>query len=414
MADETLRDASGVKRPGGLVRLTRAAMARRAWIVIGAVLVVTEGAYLISNLSPSQATTESVVLVPSGAGRAGPGSAAEATRLAVTYAAAIPSDDGVLKQAAERLHTTPNEISDSITVRNEPNTALLRIGFSADSESEALQGASAILASLSSATPRARSVAGNSLLLVRPPRLVSGTTGKTAVLVIGVVLGLLAGFGLASLAERLNPRIDEADQLGRALECEAIALSALFPGGAGGLLERWRSLSGSPAPWVAVLAGSSAIQHDMSGVGERLRQALESDGIEDVRVVDASGPAVTSAPSMRDDLEVTSGVVLVVVGKPGEARFVEWAAAVADVVVIAVQRGAREAELISDQKRLRDLAGRTTDWGLLVVPAQLPPSAGAGESGKEPVGSAGASRLRRITQLIRRPEAERGTPRPEP
>jgi capsular polysaccharide biosynthesis protein len=359
--------------------LTHAALLRRAWIPVVATLIVTGVALLIGSVAPGRWVTESVVIVPSSRGEPGPGAATEATRLAVTYAASIPNDAGVLYEAASRLHRSPESISRSIKVINDPNTAVLRIRFEATDKAEALLGARAILEALTSPGPRARSVPPRSLLLVQPPRPISGG-GSGSSLAIGVVLGLCLGVVAAIAWERADPRIDVVDHLEAVLDCPSIALATLSPGSAASLLDRWRFLAGDESPKIALIAGAPGMEASMSSVAERLRAVLEAGGSPQVAVRDMIAPDVVPRDRELRERRGRDRVVLMVAGMPGEAGFAEWTAAAANVVVFVVRDGARQARLLRATDRLGQLTGKSPDWGLLIGRGDVrpePPAQGA-------------------------------------
>ena len=344
--------------------------------MVAATLLVTAVAGLVGSLASSDTVTEALVIVPSGASAEGPGAAGEATRLAVTYAGAIPDDDGVQRAVSRRLGWSPDTVSDSISVTNPPDTAVLRISFEAPDRRESLAGAEAIVGALVGPAPMARSVAPNSLQSVRAPETVDEAGGIGGAIPVGIVLGLALGVVLAVAWERADPRFDTSEQLAEAMHCEATSLDRLAPDAAAALVGRWRDLTGGSRR-VTLVAATRDRGGSVLRVAGWLSEAAEAGGM-DVRVsspdeLDREGPG----ESLGAGYGSSAALVLVVGGVPGGHGAAERAALLGDALVVVVPRGARRAEAIGAVQFLSQLTGKGPSWALLVGKLRPLPSTAA-------------------------------------
>ena len=345
---------------------------RRGWVVVLAVIGGLLGAALVSVLQPSAYRAGATLLVSTD-------DSFNSTRLAQTYASALADDGGLLEAVANALDVDEERVPESLGVEAESETAVMRLEYRASSESDALQGATAAVRAVTGASPQALSVPPDVVEVIRAPRILSSPTAgiSPTALAVGAVLGLFLGVVLAMGLERSDRRVDRAEDLTLALR--GIPVTALR-GRRGGLtpalLERWRELSGSPAPAVAMV---STRGHDASALGAlassaRGGPASEGDAelgarggaaphgvVGEVHVHDADWvrrPDVTSAAGGAPQLTLVVGGAL---GTDGKA---EMAAQRTDMTVIAVRRGARQRDVEADLALLEQF-GVTPCWGLL-------------------------------------------------
>jgi capsular polysaccharide biosynthesis protein len=330
--------------------LTRSALLRRLWIIQASVLGVVLVASLVPRLVPPTAVAKAVLLVSSAASERGPGAATEATRLARTYAAALPDDDVVLNVAAARLGWSRKAVADSLEVTTDADTAVLHLTFRADDERQARAGIETMVGALTGEAPRARVGPSGALVLVQAPRVEPAGRGVGAVLPVGIVLGLCLGVVMAIALERADPRIETVEALAEAVGAEASSLDGLSLGATASLLERWSALTDRPLPVIALLAAVPPIEPAMPAIVARLRtlarQGAELYGEDD---------------DARDER-----LTLVAGGVPGGPGGGERVAAAADGVVLVAPREARRADIVVTVTTLRQLTGKPPLWALMV------------------------------------------------
>lgn len=332
--------------------LSRRGLLRRAWVIAAAVAGVVLGNGLGGGLTSSTARGEAVLVVGSGASARGPGTANEATKLARTYAASIPFDDGVLGAAQVSLGWSRKAVSDALEITNDTDTAVLRIAFEAGDEGAARTGTQAVVNALVGIPPRAQSVGAGSLVLTRAPTVQGPSESGDGALPVGIVLGLLLGVLLAIALERADRRVDDVEGLAETLGTEASSLDTMTPTAAVALLRRWSA--GRSRPTVALLAGVPKVERAIPAVAERLN-ALARRG-EELRLEERSAAASVSADT----------ALLVPGGVPGGEGAGERAALATDCVVLVIPQGARRTDVERSVNALRQLTGTSPVWGLLV------------------------------------------------
>ncbi|MGA8372841.1 MAG: hypothetical protein WB765_22125, partial [Acidimicrobiales bacterium] len=221
---------------------------RRGWLLALAVVAGIAGGTWAANHQTVSYQARSTMVVQSGASAIGPGGAAEASQLAITYATVIPTDTAILQQAADRLGITEATLSSRLTVSVETGTAVFVIAYKAPTSTEAVAGAAEV----------ARVVGGTGLpTSTIPTGTVSvvdlATTASSGASLakhgkeLGGVLGLIVGLILAIAAERADPRVDTAEDLASVVGVPASLVPddlspeelsraiAIDPAGAGGV-----------------------------------------------------------------------------------------------------------------------------------------------------------------------------------
>jgi hypothetical protein len=327
---------------------------RRGWIVVFAIAGVTALAVWVNGSRPGKTVTEAVAIVPAGASEEGPGNATQATQLAQTYVEAIPEDGAVIAYIAKQIGRSEDEVADGITVVGNPATSVLRLQYEDTDRGRALKADQALLDSVTGRKPRGESVAPRSLNVVHDPLILRETAGATsAAIPVGVILGLALGLVLVVAWERSDPRIDGPSELAEAASTPATALGDVAPGNIDALLERWRRLPGNGhGPQVVGLLAATTRSEDL------VRPAAN----ELARMSASSGQLLRVGNSGGDSGE---GLVIITGGVPGGPSAGEAVAADASVVVVAVERGARAAELRGTLSVLEQF-GATPAWALLV------------------------------------------------
>jgi capsular polysaccharide biosynthesis protein len=198
---------------------------RRSWLLVLALLAGTAGGFLAAAGSSTSYSATSTLVVQSGAGRAGPGSANDAEALATTYAALIPKDQAILQRVAGSLHTSTSAVSQHLSVSVELGTSLLLVRYNAPTAEEAVAG-SALLARtvVGSAAPTPAIASGSVVIVQLPTTGVAGGALHKYGAPIGAIFGMLLGIVLVLAAERADPRIDDTFTLGRAAGCPAASV----------------------------------------------------------------------------------------------------------------------------------------------------------------------------------------------
>ncbi len=332
---------------------------RRGWVVIVAVAAVTALAVTVGAARPGSVLAQAVAIVPAGATAETPGNATQATQLAQTYVQAIPLDGAVLGAIARRVDRTPADVGTRVTVVGNPETSVLLLRYEDTDRDRAIAGTSTLLHAVTSSLPSARSVAPESLVLVRGPRVLreSSAAEDSTTIPIGVILGIVLGLVLIVAWERSDPRIDGPGELANAAGAPATALGDVAPGNIDALLERWRRLAGDGAGphVVALLAGTRRAQGLVRPAAGELVGLSAANG-QLLRLATAAPPPGGGGER---------GLVVVTGGMPGGPEAGEAVAADAAVVVVAVPRGARAGELRESLEVLDQFGARPT-WALLV------------------------------------------------
>jgi capsular polysaccharide biosynthesis protein len=313
---------------------------RRAWVVALAVAGGLLGAILVSVLQPAAYTAGATLLVTTD-------DSFNATRLAQTYANALPDDGGLLREVSDAVGADEEQVAGALSVKAESETAVLRLEYRAPSEQDAVDGATAAVRAVTGTSPEAISIPADVLEVIRAPRVLSAPAPgiSPAALAVGAILGLFLGVVLATGLERSDRRVDGADDLVEALRGTPVTRLTRRHGGlTPALLERWRSLSGSPAPSVALVS--------IGRVGGAALEALAA------RAASASD----SEPAGGDPGPAPTVVAGGPLGADGGA---EMASQQTDMTVLVVRRGTPEREVEAGRALLEQF-GVTPRWGLLI------------------------------------------------
>ncbi len=197
-------------------------LVRRGWLLALALVAGSAGGWFAGVHAGTSYSAQAVVVVQSGAGKTGPGSANDALALATTYSALIPKDQSILSTAGGVLNLSNSAVANGLSVTVEEGTSLLQIDFTASSPQRAIEGAQAVAHAVASGTPRTDAIATGSIAVVSLPTGAhrQGTLHKDGV-VLGGFLGIVVGLILVLAAERADPRIDDAPAMATASGCRA-------------------------------------------------------------------------------------------------------------------------------------------------------------------------------------------------
>lgn len=200
---------------------------RRRWWVLGlCILAGLGGGYLASTSAKVMYSASAELIVESGAGPLGPGSANDANALALSDASIIPSDEATLQRIAAETGATLHEVRTSVTAKAVSGTSVIIVSFKAKTELEAIAGVNAVARVLNNGTPDSV-IPDKSLAVVQ----LASTATRVGIIhsfgkPLGVILGVFVG-GVAVLAiERADPRVDDVEDLARVTGTAA----SVFPG----------------------------------------------------------------------------------------------------------------------------------------------------------------------------------------
>jgi len=306
---------------------------RRSWLLVLALLAGTAGGFLAAKSSSTSYSATSTLVVQSGAGKAGPGSANDAQALATTYAALIPKDQAILQDVAGTLHLSTSAVARHLSVSVEMGTSLMLVKFSAPTAAQAVAGSTLFARTVASAAPPTAAIASGSVVIVQlPSGAVAGGALHKYGAPIGGLFGLLLGIVLVLAAERADPRVDDAFTLGEAAGC----LAARVPEDLS-LPELARALQRSTA-------GTTLTVVPLSGPDGSSAMALARRLVPTLPAT-AAGSSVAVSPSFA------SGAVELSRGS--------------GPTILVLQTGRRRRDVSAAAERLR-LMGRAPVWAVLV------------------------------------------------
>lgn len=288
---------------------------RRAWLLVLATLAGAVGGLWAGKHEGISYSAQATLVVQSGSGRSGPGSANDANALAITYSALLPTDSRITGAAGRALGVSASTVSRHLSVSVETDTAVLLLKYHASSPAQAVRGAQTVARVAAGSAPPSAAIPGGSLAVVQLPSSasVAGSLHKDG-LPLGLVLGLAVGAILVIAAERTDPRIDGPEQLGAACHCPATAV----PGGMSPT-EMARAISrvAGPASRVTVVPLTPVDDPPARALG----RALATDRTSGEPVFD-NGPAFETN---TDELATGAGPTVLVAGYGTPRRRVQAA-----------------------------------------------------------------------------------------
>jgi capsular polysaccharide biosynthesis protein len=306
-------------------------LARRSWLLVIALVAGSAGGWFAGTHATTSYGAQATLVVQSGAGKTGPGSANDALALATTYSALIPKDQSILSTASGTLKVAPSTIEKNLTVTVENGTSLLLLSYSAPTAQRAVAGADAVARAVASGVPLTPAIAAGSVAIVSVPNSASkeGVLHKYGV-VLGGFIGLVVGLILVLAAERADPRIDDAVGMAAAAGCRAAIVPSdlSFPELARVLADAGREKGRLTIVPLAIPDTASTME-----LARELRPCWPADG-----------PAVAISPSF------SSGVVELTKGS--------------GPTVLIAHPGTRLRDVVSATERLR-MMNRAPVWAVL-------------------------------------------------
>lgn len=308
---------------------------RRWWVIAFCTLGVAAIASAISLSAPTTYTAESVLLVRSGATTNTPGNANEANRLAVTYSQLIPEDSQIVDRVAATLGVGRDAVLGQISGVNDANTSILRLRYTSDDASQAIDGARALADAV--VGPQPASTNFNGLSLSRLPDSAESSSSFDTSLPAGIVLGLCLGLVLAVLWERVDGRFDNIRDVEDRAGCPVSPLEELSTTSMEVLLKRWYGLAGVPNARIAMLPATEDSKLDIRAVVTAFESVLAS---------------VTPSQGGAPKIDLVAG------GAVGSDQVGELAAQAADLTIFVVPARMKAARYEAAVEQLRDLGIR--------------------------------------------------------
>ncbi len=337
--DRDLPSTGPIVDPNRSLRTRRGApwLWRRGWILVATLVAGAVGGWFAGARHATAYSAQATLVVRSGAGSSGPGSANDALALAITYSAVIPSDQQLLNAVARHLGTTEATVASRISASVETGTSVLQISYSAPTPSAARRGAATVATTLSGASAVSATIPKGSVVVVRLPTsaTVANSMQKYGA-PLGALLGLALGFVIVLAAERADPRVDDAGELAGAAGCPGTTVPGEVSDAELARAIARRRLSDEPITLVPL---TEEDQPASVALAQRLAAAWPSPALSRLVV----GPAFTSG---RTDIARGSGPTVLVAGA-----------------------GAAQRAVTSAAERLR-LLGRPPLWAVLIPQAR--------------------------------------------
>lgn len=318
-------------------------------LATGIAIVVALG---LQAVRPPMWHSSATLIVSPGRGAAVPSTARDASDLALTYAQLLPQDPTVVAAVAKVTHQSPSTVRKAMTVRAQPNTALMKISYSARSSSVALAGARAFADAVAGKKPVSPLIGAGTIAPVSLPAPddVSRASTTRALLTAGFI-GCVLGVVLALSRRRASRPITDSAALASALDCPVQEDVTLSPRVAELLMNRWSDLSQAVSPRVALLAvdaSASAVSSVLKSFAERGLPRLKP-AQHGPREHDNPRGLITAAPvTSRDGFDEQTAEVLLE----------------ADLIVLAVPVGLSADRLDQVLRQLAEL-GVAPSWAFL-------------------------------------------------
>ncbi len=350
----------------------RHTLARRWWL-IGLVPALTVGTTLFALPEPTAEYQASAILfVPSGASQDGPGGVNEASRLAQQYTQLIPADQRIMQSAADAMGTDVEAARSGLQLAAIPDSSLVEITFSGDTETEAVAGRDAVVVAVTEGVvdeePLTGAPAGTGPLMDEllentaasteqnaiPPNFLQvisrdvtateGSGGSAALAVAALIGGVVIGIAGAIALERTDVRVDDIELAVRRTGVPGSDLDDMPDQSVSVLLRHWADL-GSTNRVEAALLGVERDRHATTTAAAQRLQRVQRASIGSGHRADGSA-AKTGG---QRDLDIRTG------GAPGTIESGEWVAADSNVTVLVVPRGTRLSSVEDATSALRQL-----------------------------------------------------------
>jgi hypothetical protein len=348
-------------------------LSRRLWIIL-LMPALTVGITLFALPEPAAEYRASATLfVPSGAGQDGPGGANEAGRLAQQYTRLIPADQRIMQSVADTVGTDVGTARANLQLAAIPDSSLIEITFSGDTESEAVAGRDAVVVAVtagvvdqppgidaspavgppedrlseSAAAPTEQNAIPPNFLQVisRDVTATEGTGGSAAFALAALIGGIVIGIAGAVALERTDVRVDDIELAVRRTRVPGSDLDDMPDQSVSVLLRHWADL-GSANRVEAALLGVERDRHATTNAAAQRLRRVRHGAISTSRQAAEHAGGKSNADR---DLDIRVG------GAPGTIESGEWVAADCTVTVLVVPRGTRLRSVEDAASALRQL-----------------------------------------------------------
>lgn len=333
------------------------ALRRRGWVIPVIAALAACAAIALATLRPTEYSSVSRVVVTEQ-----DASPDQRSKLAATYAAALPVDDRIVGLVSRATgESSWSRIRDQLQVVNTEETGLLTLSYTAEDAESAQRGVGALHYGVTGRSVSTSVVEPGTLRQVSAPSTPEqGGSGATTIGILGGLVGLGLGALVLIAWERRDQRLDAPEHLSDLLR---VPVSRIGRSGAEESVEvlcvRWSEITERDEPRVLLLAATRPASRGLHTLEERFSQAGE-------RLV-AQG-RLHSAPRVETGSFASAAQM-------DDAAGVELRVLDADLVVLVARAADRSATVAKEIARLRTL-GAAPGWALFIdVKADSSPSA---------------------------------------
>ncbi len=347
---------------------------RRWWLIVLAPALVLGATLFVLPEPTAEYQATAILFVPSGAGQDGPGGANEAGRLAQQYTRLIPADQRIMSSVADSLGTDLETARSNLELEAIPDSSLVEIRFSGDTESEAIAGRDAVIVAVVEGVVEARpattapvtdgpptigpaesdvvmidqnAIPLNFLQVIsRDVTATEGTGGSAALAVAALIGGIVIGIAGAIALERADVRVDDIELAVHRTGVPGSDLDDMPDQSISVLVRHWADL-GSTIPVNTALLGVERDRHATTNAAARRLQRVQQSTMSTSRRDAEGGGAETT--KQDPDLVIRVG------GAPGTTESGEWVATDCTVTVLVVPRGTRLRSVEEATSALRQL-----------------------------------------------------------
>lgn len=254
-----------------------------------------------------------------------------ASQFAESYSFLLVEDPSLLEVLGTATGEAPEQVGEQTSVLNVADSSIVRIGYSSDSEEQVVAFFAALETALQAVPAVTANIPSGNLQLLRSAQPQSDTGLLALAPVIGVLVALLIGLGLAVLLERLDPRLRTSGDLRELADWPVLEISG-DPSDARTHVLVERALSAAPGVRsVAVVGVAGMPDSRVTDMADRLRSAAAQLPLEGGRVQWLAGSTLA--------------------GDGGAERLAQKA----DVVVVVAAVHARLRHLNESMQSLQDL-----------------------------------------------------------
>lgn len=341
-------------------------------MLLATTLIVAIVSTVLSSRISVTYSAQAVLLANPGATALSPGSADEATALAITYSGLITDDRSIMSSVAKATGLLPSQVvSDtSVTVINA--TSLFKITFTAATPAIATKGTAAIVSSISGSAPVSKATPAGTIITVQQTSAATRHSSRPMrTLILGLLLGFILGIILLSIWERADPRYDRPAQITTVLGIPARAIYGMSSLSMAIMVSRWFRSGPRKSGRVALVAATPGLTLALSELTRRLANTdavplAEARSSPSIMAFSVQGQAGTMEGDRGSFDDHGVRMVFTTAGVPGDESG-ELIAQHADVTVLVVPRGARVNDVFRSLNILDQLDIQPI-WALMIDP----------------------------------------------